>query len=55
VSNYRREQAWQAGKKAAHAGKPETANNREWGTIYFDDWADGWATGKRDPAQKGSA
>ena len=42
VSDYRRNLAWFAGVKAALAGKPVTANNRQNGTIYFDDWHDGW-------------
>ncbi len=47
TSDYRRQQAFAAGKKAALAGKPDTANNRQRGTIYFDDWADGWGEGER--------
>jgi len=42
VSEYRRGQAWRAGKKAFESGKPKSANNRERGTIYYDDWWDGW-------------
>lgn len=42
MNDYRRGQAYLSGTKAARRGKPETANNRERGTIYFDDWWDGW-------------
>lgn len=42
VSEYRRRQAWFAGRKAAEANKPKTACNRQRGTIYYDDWMDGW-------------
>jgi hypothetical protein len=42
MSEYRRMQAYKAGKKAHADGKPHTANNRERGTIFYDDWADGW-------------
>ena len=48
MSNYRRRRAWEAGKKAALAGKPKTANNRERGTIFYDDWCDGWNEGERE-------
>jgi hypothetical protein len=50
MSDYRRRLAYQAGRKAALSGKPETANNREWGTIYFDDWADGWQSARKAAA-----
>jgi hypothetical protein len=43
MSEYRRRLAYEAGKKAALSGKPESANNRQPGTIFFDDWCDGWA------------
>jgi hypothetical protein len=55
MSDYRREQAWQAGKKAALAGEAETANNRERGTIFFDDWADGWNEGRSQANRKEAA
>lgn len=42
VSEHRRHLAWNAGQKAFEAGKPKTANNRQRGTIYYDDWSDGW-------------
>lgn len=42
VSPYRRQLAYAAGKKARQQGKPTTANNRQEGTIYADDWWDGW-------------
>lgn len=42
VSEYRRNQAWNAGAKARREGKPEAANNRQPGTIYYDDWHDGY-------------
>jgi hypothetical protein len=42
ISTTRRQQAWKAGQKARADGKPEDANNRLFGTIYYDDWSDGW-------------
>lgn len=48
MSDYRRNQAWQAGRKAAQQGKPLGANPRQRGTIYFDDWDDGWLYGHRE-------
>lgn len=42
VSEHRRRLAYVAGTKARAAGKPAAANNREPGTIYYDDWWDGW-------------
>ena len=42
MSEYRRRQAYQAGRKAAEQGKPRSACNRERGTIFFDDWQDGY-------------
>lgn len=45
ISDYRRGLAWKAGHKAARAGNTATANNRQRGTIYYDDWADGWREG----------
>jgi len=41
-SNTLRKRAWEAGRDAATAGKAETANRRQRGTIYFDDWFDGF-------------
>ena len=48
ISEHRRRMAWTAGKKAALSGKPRDTNNRTRGTIYFDDWADGWDEGERE-------
>lgn len=48
MSEHRRRLAFKAGKKAALNGKPETENNRQRGTIFFDDWYDGWAEGERE-------
>ena len=42
TSNMLRKRAWEAGRDAATAGKAETANRRQRGTIYFDDWFDGF-------------
>lgn len=42
ISNYRSRLAFKAGRKARQLGKPSTANNREPGTVYYDDWWDGW-------------
>ena len=42
MSDFRREQAWRAGAKASSEGKPETANSRQKGTVFYDDWWDGW-------------
>ena len=42
VSDYRRNLAYNAGKKARQQNKPTSANNRQEGTIYADDWWDGW-------------
>ncbi len=47
MSEYRRRLAYLAGKKAGLKGSPETANNRQRGTIFFDDWSDGWSDGDR--------
>jgi hypothetical protein len=52
VSEYRRGQAFAAGRKAATEGKPRTACNRQCGTIYYDDWMDGYEEAAR---QKGTA
>jgi hypothetical protein len=51
MSEYRRQLAYAAGRKAALEGKPETANNRERGTIFYDDWGDGWSDGDRARAK----
>jgi len=42
VSEYRRDLAWKSGQKARLAGKGREVCKRERGTIYFDDWQDGW-------------
>lgn len=42
MSNYRRRKAWEAGVKAFREGKGEHTNNRQPGTIFSDDWHDGW-------------
>ena len=42
MTEHRRKQAWDAGAKAAREGKPRTACNRQRGTIFFDDWQDGY-------------
>lgn len=47
ISEHRRRLAGQAGVKAQKAGKPRSANSRERGTIYYDDWADGYDAAER--------
>lgn len=42
MSEYRRKQAWEAGVKAQRAGKPPSACKRPRGTIFYDDWHDGY-------------
>ncbi len=42
VSASRRDLAWTAGYNAQLAGKSREACNRQPGTIYFDDWHDGY-------------
>lgn len=42
ISEYRRRQASAAGQKAFRDGKARATNNRQRGTIYYDDWMDGW-------------
>lgn len=51
MSEYRRTQAFQAGRRAGLAGRPEETNNRRRGTIFFDDWQDGWNEGFHSRAQ----
>lgn len=34
--------AWRAGIKAAEAGKHFRTNNRPRGTVFYDDWCDGY-------------
>ena len=52
MSDYRRHLAWNAGYKAGQAGKPREKNNRQPGTIFYDDWADGWEDGDHDRRRK---
>jgi hypothetical protein len=42
VSDYRRGLAFKAGEKAARASKSRETCDRQRGTIYFDDWQDGY-------------
>jgi hypothetical protein len=51
VNEYRRAKAWMAGKEAALEGASRTSCNREAGTIYFDDWHDGFDEGERELAK----
>ena len=48
MSDYRRTQAFQAGRKAGLAGLDVRVCKRMPGTIYFDDWHDGHAEGLRE-------
>ena len=48
MSDYRREQAWKAGYKAARDGKSRETCNRRQGTIFWDDWHDGYNDGERE-------
>lgn len=50
MSEYRRIQAYQAGRKAALAGKRVEVCNRQRGTIFYDDWHDGFWDGEREAA-----
>ena len=43
MSEYRRIQASKAGAKAHAAGKPRSSCNRQRGTIFYDDWQDGYS------------
>lgn len=47
ISEHRRNLAWLAGDRAARNGKSEDACDRQPGTIYFDDWHDGYEAGLR--------
>ena len=47
MSDYRRMQAAKAGYKAALEGRPRSVCNRQRGTIFFDDWHDGYNEGER--------
>ena len=42
VSDRRRNLAWLAGERAARQGKPASSCDRIRGTIYYDDWMDGF-------------
>jgi hypothetical protein len=48
MSDYRRNLAWKAGNKAALAGKGRHTCKRQPGTIFFDDWHDGFDAGRDD-------
>lgn len=52
VNNQRREKAFQAGRKAALASLTEEECKEPCGTIYYDDWFDGYEEGKREIWQK---
>lgn len=45
---HRRRLAYTAGRKAALAEKSRDKNNRQRGTIFYDDWADGWDEGHHE-------
>lgn len=47
MSDYRRQQAYEAGQNAGQKGLSEAACTRQRGTIYFDDWHDGYQEGQR--------
>jgi hypothetical protein len=42
MSEYRRQLAWKAGAKAWRDGKPKSSCTRQRGTIFWDDWHDGF-------------
>jgi hypothetical protein len=42
MSEYLRRLAFKAGEKAARQGRPGSVCNRQRGTIFFDDWHDGY-------------
>lgn len=44
VSKYRRGLAWRAGVRAHQQGRTRETCDRPRGTIYFDDWQDGFST-----------
>jgi hypothetical protein len=48
MSEYRRKQAYDAGRKAALGGKPRSSCKRQQGTIFYDDWNDGYDHGQRE-------
>ena len=51
VSDHRRNLAWLAGDRAARQGKSRETCTRMPGTIYFDDWHDGYENGLQTLAQ----
>lgn len=53
VSDYRRGQAWKAGKAAHQRGKPRASCKRQRGTIYFDDWHDGYNDSENEAYRHG--
>jgi hypothetical protein len=48
MSEYRRAQAYKAGRKAALAGKGRSTCKRQSGTIFFDDWHDAFDEAARE-------
>lgn len=48
MSDYHRRKAWQAGNKAFRDGLPRSACTRPQGTIYYDDWHDGYNDAERE-------
>jgi ribosome modulation factor len=42
MSDHRRRKAYVAGEQAARDGKGREACTRQRGTIFYDDWMDGW-------------
>lgn len=52
MTEYRRRLAFKAGRKAALIGRQRTANNRERGTIFYDDWSDGYDDGEREAGKQ---
>lgn len=48
MSEYRRRQASLAGAKAFRDGKSRETCNRPNGTVFFDDWHDGYNAAERE-------
>lgn len=48
MSDYRRNLAWKAGRKAQRTGKSPETCNRQPGTIFFDDWHDGYRAAEQE-------
>lgn len=44
MSDYHSHKAWLAGRDAALAQRPKSSCRRTRGTIYYDDWHDGYGT-----------